>query len=534
MLWPHSQFRRSTISVPLLHRPKTCSGSTRPARDASLDVTAHPRQNLLFSCQVHPPQLDFFHTIMARARAAEHQRPRSKTAPIEEATLGIAKLQEVLAAINDLSQEGFPYRDAAQSKAELQFRECLRHAFGERSQEFQTYRNFKLRTADKAEVAQSLAAIKGLIHTLEDRKLELQGLKPPPKPEPPPEASLSNTARMVLVSSAPPTTLTGQTHSPMTVAVAMTTNVGPSIAALIPASHSQPPVPEPPTITPAPTPIPAPTLTPSPTPSPTPTPSPISVAPQPPPPSVAASLPSPPPTPTTQPTPSVIDRPAEVTHTPPLPITVPISSSMPTQPHIHSQAPMPNNPPMPSPQMSPSMGQAPQDPPSGKQAIGLSIARVVESTPDQDPLNLIRKVCLRFHSVARQLRLRKDYRPTLEVDDDHDLQDLLCALLKVEFDEVATDEWTPPYTGGAPRTTLLVNRDQIAIVAKKTGPGVTTKELADQVAEDSAYYRAQGRCSTVFCFMYDPEGRIGSPKRLETTLLSVSEHCRVEVLVAPK
>jgi len=471
---------------------------------------------------------------MARARAAEHQRPRSKTALIEEATLGIAKLQEVVAAINDLSQEGFPYRDAAQSKAELQFRECLRHAFGERSQEFQTYRNFKLRTADKAEVAQSLAVIKGLIHTLEDRKLELQGLKPPPKPEPSPEASLSNTARMVLVSPTPTATLTGRTHSPMTVAVAMTTNVGPSIAPLIPASHSQPPIPEPQIIAPEPTPMPAPTTVPSPPPSPTPTPSPMSVAPQPPPPSVAASLPSPPPTPTTQPTPSVIERPVEVTHAPPLPITVPIPSSIPTQPHIHSQAPVPTNPPMPSPQMSSSMGQAPQDPPSGTQPIGLSIARVVESTPDQDPLNLIRKVCLRFHSVARQLRLRKDYRPTLEVDDDHDLQDLLCALLKVEFDEVATDEWTPPYTGGAPRTTLLVNRDQIAIVAKKTGPGVTTKELADQVAADSAYYRAQGRCSTVFCFMYDPEGRIGSPKRLETTLTSVSEHCRVEVLVAPK
>ena len=151
------------------------------------------------------PQLDFFHTTMARARAAEHQRPRSKTALIEEATVGIAKLQEVLAAIKDLSREGFPYRDAAQSKAELQFRECLRHAFGERSQEFQLYRNFKLHSADKAEVAQSLALIKGLIHTLEERKLELQGLKPPPKPEPPLEATPATTARMVLVSSTTPT-----------------------------------------------------------------------------------------------------------------------------------------------------------------------------------------------------------------------------------------------------------------------------------------------------------------------------------------
>ncbi len=163
-----------------------------------------------------------------------------------------------------------------------------------------------------------------------------------------------------------------------------------------------------------------------------------------------------------------------------------------------------------------------------------SMSPASETERDHAPLVLIRKVCQRFHSVARQLRLRKDYRPTIEVDDEYDLQDLLCALLKVEFDEVATDEWTPPYTEGASRTTLLVNRDQIAIVAKKTGPGMTTKELTDQVLADAAHYRTQGRCSTLFCFVYDPEGRIGSPKRLETTLTSVSEHCRIEVLVAPK
>ena len=160
--------------------------------------------------------------------------------------------------------------------------------------------------------------------------------------------------------------------------------------------------------------------------------------------------------------------------------------------------------------------------------------RLLQSNSEQEPLQLLQKVCLRFHSVARQLRLRKDYRPTLEVEDDYDLQDLLCALLKVEFEEVGTDEWTPPYTGGAPRTTLFLNKDQIAVVAKKTRSGLSTKELADQVAADSAYYRAQDKCATLFIFIYDPEGRIGSPKRLETNLTSVSERCRVEVLVAPK
>jgi hypothetical protein len=136
--------------------------------------------------------------------------------------------------------------------------------------------------------------------------------------------------------------------------------------------------------------------------------------------------------------------------------------------------------------------------------------------------------------VARQLRLRKDYRATLEVEDDYDLQDLLSAVLKVEFDEVGSNEWTPSYAGGAPRTALLLNREQIAVVAKKTRPGLTTKELADQVAVDSSYYMTRDRCTTLFCFIYDPEGRIGSPKRLETDLTSVSDRYTVEVLVAPK
>ena len=220
-------------------------------------------------------------------------------------------------------------------------------------------------------------------------------------------------------------------------------------------------------------------------------------------------------------------------HMSPAPVAAPASPSQPSHPHIDAPRPATITQSPPS-EVALSVVRPIQEPPPDKPSIGEKPGQVAEPTPDQDPLHLIRKVCLRFHSVVRQLRLRKDYRPTLEVDDDYDLQDLLCALLKVEFDEVATDEWTPPYTEGASRTTLLVNRDQIAIVAKKTRPGLTTKELTDQVTADAAYYRAQGRCSTLFCFMYDPEGRIGSPKRLETTLTSVSEHYRVEVLVAPK
>ncbi len=158
----------------------------------------------------------------------------------------------------------------------------------------------------------------------------------------------------------------------------------------------------------------------------------------------------------------------------------------------------------------------------------------IQSGSGPSPVQLVRKVCLRFHSVVRQLRLRKDYRPTLEVDDVDDLQDLLWALLKMEFDEVGVDEWSPPYTNGGSRRTFLLDKDQIAFVAKKTLQGLSSKELADQIRTDSARYAAREKCSTLFCFIYDPEGRIGSPSRLESELTSVGDHCKVEVLVAPK
>ena len=546
------------------------------------------RQNPLFSCLVCAPQLDFFHTTMARSRPTDNQRSRSKSALIEELTTSIAKFQEILRTIEDCSQDGFPYRDAAQAKAELQLKERVRQTFGERSQEFQRCRAIKLRTSNRTDAEQSLTIIKGLIRTLEDRKLELQGLTPPPTP--PPDTTMSSTARLVLVTPAPSAT-TGPTHpaTPITVAVAMTTNISPPPAPIAQPVHQQttPVEPEHPALSPEPlvsaftsaSTLPSQSLSPA---------------------SINPSLtidpsPSASPHPRTRPTvgqsidhsspvdpiPSVPTHPREhltiTQHTdqpiapipltstslPPQPLTTPVARITPSttrsgeQPAIAQQShdsmpatlppsqaaqpqpvisPIPVVPSLPSSLLEP---PAVQELPKAQQFDHLwtnltNTQTMPEPKSDEDPVSLIRKICLRFHSVVRQLRLRKDYRPTLEVEDDYDLQDLFCALLKVEFDEVATEEWIPAYADGAPRTTFFVNKDQIAILTRKTRPGLTTKELADQVTADAAYYQAQGRCSTLLCFMYDPEGRIGSPKRLETTLTSVNEHYRVEVLVAPK
>ena len=153
---------------------------------------------------------------------------------------------------------------------------------------------------------------------------------------------------------------------------------------------------------------------------------------------------------------------------------------------------------------------------------------------ESDPVELVKTLCSRFHAVARQLRLRGEYRATVSVEDELDAQDLLHALLRIQFDDIGTDEWTPSYSDAAPRTTFLLNDNRLAVIVKKTRPGLNAKDLADQLRIDAERYRAHERCTTLLCFMYDPEGRIGNPRGFESHLTSISDTLVIDVIVAPK
>lgn len=63
----------------------------------------------------------------------------------------------------------------------------------------------------------------------------------------------------------------------------------------------------------------------------------------------------------------------------------------------------------------------------------------------KDPTVRLVRIFDRFHVVVRQLRDRHDGRQTLDVADEYDLQDLLHAILLIEFDDVRSEEWTPSY-----------------------------------------------------------------------------------------
>ena len=156
-----------------------------------------------------------------------------------------------------------------------------------------------------------------------------------------------------------------------------------------------------------------------------------------------------------------------------------------------------------------------------------------QSDSDYTPTKLITNLCERFYFVVRQLSFRHDKRPTLDVCDEYDVQDLFHALLYLHFPDVRAEEWTPTYAGKVSRMDFLLKKERIVVELKKTRPGLAAKELGSQLIEDIGRYKAHPACNTLICFAYDPDGLIPNPRGIENDLRRSGGDLVVEVLIRP-
>ncbi|MFN8360585.1 MAG: hypothetical protein U0264_11780 [Candidatus Kapaibacterium sp.] len=147
--------------------------------------------------------------------------------------------------------------------------------------------------------------------------------------------------------------------------------------------------------------------------------------------------------------------------------------------------------------------------------------------------DLIKLIFEKFHSVVIQLRKRYNSRDTLDVQDEYDVQDLLHCLLKIHFNDIRKEEWTPSYAGGSSRMDFLLKEEQLVIEVKMTRQGLTDKELGKQLIEDKAKYKAHPDCKRLICFTYDPEGRITNPKGIQNDLNQEGEDFVVDIIIKP-
>ncbi len=141
-----------------------------------------------------------------------------------------------------------------------------------------------------------------------------------------------------------------------------------------------------------------------------------------------------------------------------------------------------------------------------------------------DSADSLSRIFDRFHSVARQLQSRHQDRPTISIDDEYDVQDLLHALLKIYFDDVRPEEWTPSYAGKSSRMDFLLKKEKL----------VAAKGIGDQLIIDIRRYAERHDCKNLLCFVYDPDSLIGNPAGLESDLSRTENGLKVLVFVRPK
>jgi len=147
--------------------------------------------------------------------------------------------------------------------------------------------------------------------------------------------------------------------------------------------------------------------------------------------------------------------------------------------------------------------------------------------------NIIENIFEKFHSCCKQARIRYNKKATIDVQDEYDVQDLLHILLKLHFEDIRPEEYTPSYAGSSSRVDFLLKDIKTVIEVKKTRENLKDKEVGEELILDIAKYSTHPDCNKLYCFVYDPEGLITNPKGLERDLSGGKNGLNVKVFIRP-
>ena len=153
--------------------------------------------------------------------------------------------------------------------------------------------------------------------------------------------------------------------------------------------------------------------------------------------------------------------------------------------------------------------------------------------PPQSTLLNLERLFKRFHSVARQLKRRRNNREPLVIKDEYDVQYLLHALLKTLFDDIRPEEYSPSQAGASSRIDFILKKEKIAVETKMASDNLQDKKIGAELIVDINRYQTHPDCETLVCFVYDPEGHIKNPVGLENDLSKQHDNLKVQVIVSP-
>lgn len=140
----------------------------------------------------------------------------------------------------------------------------------------------------------------------------------------------------------------------------------------------------------------------------------------------------------------------------------------------------------------------------------------------------------RFHSVATQLQRRQHGKLPFSIEDEYDVQDLLHALLKIDFKDVRAEEYCPSYAGTSPRIDFFLREHEIAIETKMARVGHGNLKISNELIVDKEYYQKKPNVKILYRIVYDPEEIITNQDGFESDLFEKNHTFEAKVFVIPK
>lgn len=143
-------------------------------------------------------------------------------------------------------------------------------------------------------------------------------------------------------------------------------------------------------------------------------------------------------------------------------------------------------------------------------------------------------LCRRFPLFVERLQNRHRRRASFEVADEYDVQDFLHAILKLHFDDIRPEEYTPSHAGGASRVDFFLPKERLVVEAKMTRASLGQKEVANELIIDAARYAKMPTVDLLICLVYDPEKRCSNPQAVESDVEASAGRLKVRAVVCPQ
>lgn len=161
----------------------------------------------------------------------------------------------------------------------------------------------------------------------------------------------------------------------------------------------------------------------------------------------------------------------------------------------------------------------------------LSYFEKESSSSENSAVHKIEKIFNRFGEISLPLRERRSDREPLIMDDEADVQYLLHALLKIDFDDIRREPHTDRHSSVSPRIDFLVQNETIGIEIKRASPTRQEKPLRKELSEDKEQYRLDTNIDVLLIFIYDPEKQIENKAEFESSFEQETPQMETRVTV---